>query len=498
MTALAAWRAARGQDLHIEGIDLAHVAEVELLAGCFLPAELLARGLAAAGATGEIYAFGFDAAALGALATLRFLGSQVRGEPAPPPLAPARGGRRDALVHAVERTPIRPWPHGDVVCVPYWHLVGVYTALVRQRRGPRPMSAGMGLAGLERGDVVRALVRGGWGGSSGARARSAAAARVAARVAQLAADPVGADDRERALDGWALAVAARDAGAAPAQFRRFGRAVRGARLIVTPFDSPAEQRVLIAAGRAEGVPALVVQHGHRAGLNDPDLTLSDHVAVWSAHDRDALAGEAAGRVVVTGNPGGDEAARRTARPHGVGRAIVLVEYPGRLSARVGTRIGPQHVATALRGLAAARRRSEVVIRPHPFDQRIPYDEVLADVRGDLGLLVDRTTPIEDLLLSADLCVGALSTATLQSAVLGVPTVFLDVSGARRPWPFDGSPGAVPLGRDAEELAARIATTPAGEAAAAEALGMTGNATPAVLGLIDELAFAAGVSVAHPA
>jgi hypothetical protein len=92
------------------------------------------------------------------------------------------------------------------------------------------------------------------------------------------------------------------------------------------------------------------------------------------------------------------------------------------------------------------------------------------------------------LASADLCVGALSSATLQGAVLGVPTVFLDVSGAARPWPFDGSEGALPLARDAAELAELAATARGGAAGgAAEALGLTGSGKPAVLRLIDDLA-----------
>jgi hypothetical protein len=488
LRALAAWRAERGDQLRVDGIDLGHVAEVELIAVCFLPAELIRRGLEAVGAPDRIHANGFDPQALAALGALAPDGCEVDGDPAPPPPAPPRAGRRHALIAAVENTPIRPWPRGGVICVPYWHLVGVYTALARRRRGPRPVPAGMGLSGLRRVDVLRALIRGGWGGSSGARARAAAAARVKARLAQLAADPVGADERARALDRWALSVTARDAGAAPAQLAHFSRAVRGARLIVTPFDSPGEQRALIAAGHANDTPALVVQHGYKAGLNDPDLTLSDHVAVWSSHDRDNLAGRAAGRILVTGNPGGDETVGRAALPHGSGRTIVLFDYQGRLSAQVGTRIALEHVATALRGLAAARPGSDVVLRPHPFDDRNDhYESALASDRGDLRLSLDDTTPIEDLLLSADLCVGALSTATLQSAALGVPTVFLDVSGAPRPWPFDGSPGALALARNADELAARIGVATADTTAAAEALGLTGRATQSILGLIDELA-----------
>jgi hypothetical protein len=130
----------------------------------------------------------------------------------------------------------------------------------------------------------------------------------------------------------------------------------------------------------------------------------------------------------------------------------------------------------------------VVIRPHPSDDRSDrYLEALGDPGGDLRLTIDRTTPIEDLLRSGDLCVGALSTATLQSAVLGMPTVFLDVSGTFRPWPFDGSGAALPVARDDHELAALLVDPPASAVAAAEALGLRAGAADAVLDLIDELA-----------
>ena len=255
---------------------------------------------------------------------------------------------------------------------------------------------------------------------------------------------------------------------------------------MTPFDSPVEPRVLVAAGRAYGTPTLVAQHGFRGGFNDPDLTFSDHVAVWSTRDRDDVAPRAAGHVLVTGNPGADHVVRE-GRPRGGDRTVLLIDYAGRLTARVGTRNPLQHAAAALSGLARVRPGSEVVVRPHPSDQRAHhYEGALADVRGDLRLTLDGTTPIEELLLSADLCIGAQSTATLQAAVLGVPTVLLDVSGTPRPWPFDGSDGALTLARSDEELAQCVAAAPDGAAAAAEALGVTGRATQSVLRLIDEL------------
>jgi hypothetical protein len=103
------------------------------------------------------------------------------------------------------------------------------------------------------------------------------------------------------------------------------------------------------------------------------------------------------------------------------------------------------------------------------------------------LALDASTPIEDLLASADVCVGALSTATLQAAALGVHTVFLDVSGATRPWPFDGAPGALPAAYGAQELAQLIEQGPAAADAAATALGLSGRATERIVDMIEALA-----------
>jgi hypothetical protein len=486
LAAAAAWREARGDDVLMDGIDLGYVAEVELLAGCFLPGTLIRRALAAIETRGRVEAIGFDAAALRALAGLIPPGCELSGCAAPPPPAPSRGGRRNALVAAAERTWIPAWPRGEVVCVPYWHLVGVYTQLARDRGKPRPVSSGMGLAGLRWFDVAMALARGGFGGSSGARARAAGAERVAALAERLARAPAGDDDVARALDGWALAVMARDAGAAPAQFAHFRDVVRKSRLIVMPFDSPGEQRVLLAAGRTLEIPALVVQHGFKAGLNDPDMTLSDHVAVWSEHDRGDLQPRARGIVTITGNPGADDFPPRR-EPGRHNRIVVLVEYHGRLSARVGQRIALQQLAAAVDAIGATRPGSEVAIRPHPSDHR--GDDYLAALRSraDVRLALDASTPIEDLLASADVCVGALSTATLQAAALGVHTVFLDVSGATRPWPFDGAPGALPAAYGAQELAQLIEQGPAAADAAATALGLSGRATERIVDMIEALA-----------
>jgi hypothetical protein len=130
-----------------------------------------------------------------------------------------------------------------------------------------------------------------------------------------------------------------------------------------------------------------------------------------------------------------------------------------------------------------------VLRPHPLDDA-DYEANLPAQPG-LSVRVERGGPIEPLFAGAALCVGALSTATLQAAVAGVPTVFLNSTGLRLAWPFDGS-GAFPYAEDAEGLAARIdevlaAPVVPGAEAAAEALGLRPDSVERLVELVLESA-----------
>jgi hypothetical protein len=482
---LATWRSDRAEDLIVDGADLGHIAEVELVAQCFLPAERLRRGLATIDAVGQIEAVGFDAPSLAALSGLAPASCTIIGEPAPPPAPQAWAGGKAALAGLAAHAGVRPWVRGEVICVSYWHLTSVFRTLVRRRSGPRPVPAGLGLAGLTTRELATTLGRAGWGGSPSNRARAHARARVVSRFAPLLP--------RSGMDRWACHVALGVAGGAPADLAHARRMLsRRARLVVTPFDSTAHQRPLLAAARQLGVPSLIVQHGFDAGLGDPDKTTADHVAVWSRREQEDLQDVARGSITITGNPGADKLRSRPGR-RAFDRTVILVEYPGRLSAQVDQRVGLRHVATALTGLAQARPRTTAIIRPHPSDTRVHlYLQALAG-RGDgLRQIVDSMTPIERLFDDVELCIGAISTATLQSAASGLTTIFLDVSGAWRPWPFAGGSDGLPVAHTAGELASLISeaqtwTEPLGTAAAREALGVTGSSTQQVVGLVDHLA-----------
>ncbi|MGI8944841.1 MAG: hypothetical protein ACR2GL_01195, partial [Thermoleophilaceae bacterium] len=273
-----------------------------------------------------------------------------------------------------------------------------------------------------------------------------------------------------------------------ARGRAFGRG--RLRAVVGYSDTAPVPRMNALAARAHGRPVVQVQHGAFAYLPREegvpsrvlDGWLSDHVAVWSRRDADAFAPHLPGRVEVTGNPGAagllDIPAPRAAGK----RALVLGQMPGPLSATADVRVTAAHLRAALTALAAVRPDSEVLVRPHPLDgareayRRIALDFPRLDVRVDAG------GSVEQAIASASLCVGALSTATLQAAALGLPTVLLDVTGIELEWPFDGG-GDFPTARTAAELAELLAAPATGRETALEALGADAGAVERVAALV---------------
>lgn len=469
------WRHAAGTSVIVDGLDLAHVWEIELRAQVFLPAAAVARSRIA----GPVEASGFAPDALG---LLRALLGDVRGtpggpgRPAPIQRRPPKGAAA-AVAEALRRLGVPPRWRADVVAIPYWHLSPVLNELQRVRRGVVAPN-GVVLPGVPPRHVLAAALFGGWTGFAGARAREASRADVGAALERGPA--------EHPLHARAAALLKRSAPASLAEYRHLRRAFarRAPALALLPWDSPDIARVLLAAAVPSGAESLVVQHGFDSQLGDPDKTRARHVAVWSRRDAGLLAG--AGTPHITGNPGAACYATRTSAGggHGEGPPVVMVEYPGRLSALIPARIALRHVEAALQGLKQAGWRAAIV-RPHPSDVEVEaYLRLGRRLELDVG--VDAATPIDALLGATRLCVGSLSTATLQAWALGVPTVFLDVSGAPRPWPFDGT---LPCATSAGELAERAARTVAGEGRelALEALGARPDAVARLVELVRTLA-----------
>jgi hypothetical protein len=501
--ALAGWRERLQGLVTVAGVDLAHVAEVELLARCFLPAARLrqalpsvlrSHGVTAVTIAGESGGL-LDVAIAVAVEQGAAVAPNLEGASGEPPRYGWRGpGRAATAVRAaVQRSGVPPRVCGRVVCVPYWHLVPLHRRMTRTS-GLRPVAAGVALPALGRRDALGVAVRGGWLGVPSARARERSRAAVDAALVRAAVSHPG-EPIEAAVHALALDVLRTIAADAPGEVAHASAALAGspAALLLLPWDSPAPARVLLAAAAPAGVGSLLIQHGFSPGPGDPDKLLADRIGAWSERDAAEIArlGRERDAITVTGNPGASHLAAPAARVPARGRTILLVEMPARQTAGVDARISARHVAAGLAGLAVSRAGSEVVVRPHPGE---PLPEAYGSLAAglDLRVSVDTHTPIEPLVRSADLVVGAISTATLQAAALGVPVVFLDLVGIARPWPFDGTPDGLPRARGAEELAALVpgvlgASDVPGAPAAREALGARPDAIERCLALAQALA-----------
>jgi len=488
------WRADRARDLTLEGADLTSIWELEMMAQCFLPTARLLHSLRPALltiGTRRLVTRGFD---VSTARLIQLIGSssgvavQSESETSsmhdPVRRAPSR------LTHVINRVGVPPRVRGEIVCMPYWSLDPAIAALARRSRRLRPVAARLLLPGLGVRRAIGVAANGGWMGVAGERLCAASRETVSAAINQVETsgmdDPIGA-----AIDAYALDTLSRIAGDTLAHVWHARHALAGGsiRLGMVPFDCEERARMLLVATDTAGIPSLLVQHGFLEWGGSQEMALADHLAIWC--ERDLPKPDRNPRTVtVTGNPGAAHLADRTpVRPVSRGRSIILVDYPGRLTARTESRISMRHVATALEALEAVRPRTVAVIRPHPSDLCPESYLELIPARGQLEIDVDTHTAIEPLLASGDLCIGSMSTATLQACVLGVPTVVLDVAGIERPWPF--LKGALPIGTQAEELADAIAAALAsreiiGREAALEALGVRADAAERVVDLVAEI------------
>ena len=298
-----------------------------------------------------------------------------------------------------------------------------------------------------------------------------------------AGDPLAALAERRALE--VLRQLAGDTMALAGVFRAAVR--RGVRTAVVPSDTAPYPRTFAAATRELGGTLVRVQHGFYSDLWRVDGELvpyadgleAERVAVWAPRDAERLAGVARGEITVTGNPGAVELPNV---PGNGTAAIVLLQTASPDTLIFDVRASRRYVTEALAGLAAAGFAGPVVLRLHPLDSadyaqvaaRLPQASVTS--RGSLAAV----------LAGARLCIGTLSTGTLEAVASGVPTVFLDVTGAALPWPFDGS-GALPRATDGASLAEALASIDApadsSRAAAREALGARPDAVERVVDLV---------------
>jgi hypothetical protein len=506
---LAAWREWRDCELTADGVCLPQIWELELLAEVFLPETRIASGLRSAFAGGgghRLESEGLDGERLACLRTvLEPLGIELAalGEPAPSPHYPgvlASPWRiplaRRAAKAAVDATGVPQCVRGDVYVLPYWHLRPVFERLSTGGDGLSAVLSPLAPPFADVRRLLRCARRAGWVGHPGTVARRRSRRQLEVLLTGLRADRAELDPLSRLLDLRAIAMLEQRAGDTIAIVRRLRAAFASPRLkiAVLGFDTPPDARAVVQAARDAGVPTLVVQHGLHAEPNSPDKMLADAVAVWSERDGRDVAARTSSFVQVTGNPGVPSPAEPTLRSKklgGTGRTLVLVDYASRLSTRVDQRVGLRHVNSALRALATTRPGTVAIVRPHPAEHEPEIFARHAARYPELAVRVDTQSPIVELIEAADLCIGAISTATLQAGAASVPVVFLNVSGRRGPWPLDGSTD-VPIASSSEELTELIPQVLSsglvpGRTELVEALGVRADATDRVISLIGRLA-----------
>src|SRR4051812_9365820 len=495
---LREWRGRHGAALTIDGVDLSLVWEMELIAEVVLPAVRVVRSLERAFAHAgpqELRCQGIDAELLDCLRGSLDAEVVAEGTVAPPPSYPTlAAGRpnipwqRRAGAAVARATGLPGHVRGGATVLPYWHLLPVAAELVRTGRPPLVLDPSV-LPAIGREALVRAARTGGWLPVPGLAARLRSRRELARALARLPG--TGSDPLDRLLHARTVRMLEMRAGDTLATVRARRRAFRHGRVrpAIVPFDSMPDSRMIIAAARTHGVPVMLVQHGFIGEPNDPDKALSDHVAAWSERDAaHAPAHTLAAEVEGTGNPAAPAPSARRAADSAC--TLVLVQDPTRISARHDARISLRHARTALRALDRARPGTAAILRPHPSVHRPEAFLALATEAPSLDVRLDVSSGIEALIEAADLCVGAVSTATLQAGVAGVPIAFLNLDAVPRLWPFDGV--SLPTATDEDELVAlieRVLAAPdvEGREAMVEALGVRPDGLERVLALVSRLA-----------
>jgi hypothetical protein len=133
------------------------------------------------------------------------------------------------------------------------------------------------------------------------------------------------------------------------------------------------------------------------------------------------------------------------------RVLVLAQptLPG--MGLTNPRIAMRQYATAVDALLERRPGARIVLRPHP-SAGLDAEHALQERYPDATFEIDRGSTILDALAACDLCVGTITTATLQAALVGTPVVALNLMGFEWSWPLGGET-TVPVARDSRELGA---------------------------------------------
>jgi len=257
------------------------------------------------------------------------------------------------------------------------------------------------------------------------------------------------------------------------ELRRLGAHLAAARhilvshrpaLIVSADDADQRCRVFSLAGKALGIPSLLVQQG-LSTRDYPEWRFfsPDKVAAMNESSRtDMIAqGVPPERIVVTGQPGfdrflvpapGRRERVRAALGVGEGRTMVLfASQPYQVGAFRSPGVRAAMLAAVVRA-AASIDRIALVVKPHPGESRSRLARLVGP--SPRTILAGREDDLGGLILACDVFMTFFSTSVLQALYARKPVVTVDFPDAGTPDPYSRS-GATWTARSEEEIAALL-------------------------------------------
>ncbi len=486
LAALGSWREAFDGPLTVEGICLPFVCELPLMR-ILLAALRAGAGLAAAvdryGPQGLELVGGSELERGLVAAVAAKSGVPSSSVPAPhaesstvvgrPSTHAARSPRQRLARAALRMGAPTLLRRGGVLALSYWPLIPLLDRLLDDPDLSVAIPLELRPSGPRR--ILRAMGDGGWMGHAGPVARRRAGRRLAPAIRRGRALPapsmVGPGAGFEKAVHSALLDHVAQAGAehlATASVVRRAYRRRPPRLILATFDTEPFARLVVSLAREAGIRSFLLSHSaYLMPQTLKDMELGDEAAIYS--EAVGFPGMRRDRPVhVVGYPlQCGPSSTPTLSPRERARIVVLGQNGHPYTSRFDERIAQRHFIAALGALEAATPEAQVVLRPHPSQDPGPIRAMLERL-PKREVAIDAATPLDELVRSADLCVGSLSAGTLQAACAGTPVAVLNVSGFEWRWPLGGDT-AVPVAHGEEQLAetlrewSRDGSLPGGEA-----------------------------------
>ncbi len=467
-------------------------------------AEALRRALARSGADAIVLVGPDDRTRRIAAAVAAAAAVAVQEEPAVARAADANAPRpasatRRRLVGAARELgfPSR-LRRGSVLVVSYWPLMALVDRMLADR-GRRPaVMLRNPPTGPRR--ALRMASQGGWIGTPGPTGRRRAERAAAAAIAAARATAPGRLERSGldlgpAAHAEVLVIAceraASDLAMATLLRRQFRRTPPDC--IVSAWDVEPGARLVVREAQAAGIRTLALAHGAcLLPQTLADLDICDESLLWSHAVAPPITDlDRPIHVVGYPEPHAPAPPTRAAPPAGRRSRVLVLAQPALPDVGLTSpRIAMRQFTTAIEVLRERCPHTQIVLRPHPSGGQ-QAEDALAARFPDTSFEIDRTSPIRDVLAGCDLCIGTITAATLQAALVGTPVIALNLMGFAWSWPLGGD-STVPVAHDAAELAAWLERWAAGtplpgreellSALGADAAG--GDPTERILAILD--------------